>query len=376
MNDRGSDEIEPTGPVFGIHRWLLRSGLSSALFLAIVAAVTLLAALLAASRSIAVPLVLAVAVAVVLIPFVNWMEEHSIGRSLGALIALIVFLSVFVGTTWLVGSALADRGDELRERMDEAQQELEALLADSPISSDIVGQIRDGAESAGPTVRDGAFSSVASALDTAFAVFSGIIIAFVFLYYLLKDGALLAGKALHLFDAHYRESASEAGNFAAQSTRDYFRSRTVMSVINAVIIMIGMLLIGVPEVAAIGVVNFVGGYIPYLGGFVGGAFAVLIGISEGGIGLGLVALAIVLFVQFALENVLEPRIVGEFIDMHPLVVLIVTILGGTFGGFVGLVLAVPIATAVIETVRILKRRGYFDDEPEDHGQPSQEAQAS
>ena len=124
-----------------------------------------------------------------------------------------------------------------------------------------------------------------------------------------------------------------------------------------------MLVIGVPEAAAIGVFNFVGGYIPYLGGFIGGAFAVLPGISEGGISLGLIALAIVLFVQFGLENVLEPKIVGRFVDLHPLAVLIVTILGGTFGGFVGLVLAVPIATAAMESVRILRRHGYFDDQP-------------
>jgi predicted PurR-regulated permease PerM len=290
------------------------------------------------------------------------MEKRSIKRSLGAAIALVVFVGVFVGAMLLVGFALADQGDELRARMDDAQQELESFLDNSPIGSDIVGQMRDGAESAGPAFRDGALTSVASALDTAFAVLSGIVIAFVFLYYLLKDGALLAGRVLLLFAEKDRPAVAEAGNFAAKSTRDYFRSRTVMSLINALVIVIGMLIAGVPEAAAIGVVNFVGGYIPYLGGFIGGAFAVLLGISEGGIALGLIALAIVLLVQFVLENAIEPRIVGEFVDMHPLVVLIVTILGGTFGGFVGLILAVPIATATIETVRIMRRRGYFDDE--------------
>ena len=357
----GTSNITKVGTPFGIRRWLLRAGLSSALLLAIVAAVTLVVTLLAVTRTITVPLVLAMAVAVVLIPFVNWMERRSITRSVGATIALLVFLGVFAGATFLVGAALADRGDELRERMDEAQQELESFLADLPIDSDIVEQVRSGAAGAGATARDGALTYVASALDTAFALVSGIVIAFISLYYLLKDGGTLADRALHLFEASDRDAVTEAGNFAARSTRDYFYSKTVMSLINAVIITIGMLLVGVPEAAAIGVVNFVGGYVPYLGGFVGGAFAVLLGISEGGIGLGLVALAIVLFVQFVLENVIEPKIVGEFVDMHPLIVLIVTILGGAFGGFVGLVLAVPIATAIIETVRILKRRGYFDD---------------
>jgi predicted PurR-regulated permease PerM len=60
--------------------------------------------------------------------------------------------------------------------------------------------------------------------------------------------------------------------------------------------------------------------------------------------------------------VLEPAVVGEFVDLHPVAGLIVTILGGTFMGFVGLILAVPITMVIwrehphSETVWILRRR--------------------
>lgn len=350
------------GPA-GIGQWFFRLGLSSALFLAMVAAFAVLVGLLAVSRSIAVPLILAVAIAMVLIPLVNWMEGRGVARAYGALLAVVLFVGVFVGALLVVGFALEDQSDELSAHLSEAKQEIETFLEDLPVDASIVGDISDGVGSATPVLRDGALTQVASALDTAVGVITGIVLGFIFLYYLLKDGAVLAGQSLGLFRPRDRMAASEIGAYAAQSTRDYFRSKTAMALINAVIITVGMLLLGVPEVAAIGVVNFIGGYIPYLGGFIGGAFAVLLGISEGGIGLGLLALAVVLFTQFVLENVLEPRIVGEFVDLHPLVVLIVTILGGTFGGFVGLILAVPIATIVIEGVRTLKRHGYFEDDP-------------
>lgn len=351
------------GPA-GIHRWYYRLGISSALLLAIAAAGALLITVLVISRSITIPLVLAVAVALVTTPMVDWLERRGVGRSLGSLIAIVLFVGAFVGAGLLIGFALVDQSDELRLQLDEAQSQIEEFLEGSPIDPGIVGEVRDGVESTGPIVRDGALTAVATLLDSAWGLISGVIIGLVFLYYLLKDGAMLARKALGLYREADRPAVEEAGAYAGKAVRDYFGSRTVVSLLNAVVITVAMLIIGVPEAGSIGVVNFIGGYIPYLGAFIGGAFAVLLGISEGGIGLGLVALAIVLFVQLALENLVEPRLVGEFVDMHPLVVLIVTILGGMFGGIVGLILAVPIASVIFESVQILNRRGYFDDDSE------------
>lgn len=321
-------------------------------------------AILVIGRSITVPLVLAVAVALVAAPTVTWLERRGVARSLGSLIAIALFIGVFVAAGLLIGFALVDQSDELRLQIDEAQSQIESFLDGSLIDPGIVGDVRDGVESAGPVVRDGALTAVASLLDSAVGLISGLVIGFVFLYYLLKDGAALAQRTLGLFREADRTVIEEAGAYAGEAVQDYFKSRTVLALLNAVVITVGMLVIGVPEAGAIGVVNFIGGYIPYLGGFIGGAFAVLLGVSKGGIGLGLLALAIVLVVQLAVENLVEPRLVGEYVNMHPLVVLMVTILGGLVGGIVGLILAVPIASVIVESVRILNRSGYFDDDSE------------
>ena len=66
-----------------------------------------------------------------------------------------------------------------------------------------------------------------------------------------------------------------------------------------VLIGLAAAVLGIPAAAAIGVVNFIGAYIPYIGAFVGGAFAVLMALGEGGIGLALVVLAITLAVNLA-----------------------------------------------------------------------------
>jgi hypothetical protein len=75
---------------------------------------------------------------------------------------------------------------------------------------------------------------------------------------------------------------------------------------------------GMPSALAgsVGIVNFIGAYISFLGAFIGGAFAVLMALTNGGIGLALGALAVVLFTNIVLENVLEPRYLGASLNLH------------------------------------------------------------
>ena len=109
--------------------------------------------------------------------------------------------------------------------------------------------------------------------------------------------------------------------------RDYGRGRTVMSATVAVVVALAALLLGLPLVFTIFVVNFIGGYIPYIGAFLGGGLAVIIALGDGGIGIAAIMLVIVLASNLLLENFVEPKVMGRTLDIHPVVVLIVTALG-------------------------------------------------
>ena len=105
------------------------------------------------------------------------------------------------------------------------------------------------------------------------------------------------------------------------------------------------------------VVNFVGGYIPYIGAFLGGGLAVIIALGDGGLGTAAVMLVVVLAANLLLENFVEPKVMGRTLDIHPLVVLVVTALGGLLGGIVGLILAVPATVIASNAVARLRARG-------------------
>jgi predicted PurR-regulated permease PerM len=116
-----------------------------------------------------------------------------------------------------------------------------------------------------------------------------------------------------------------------------------------------------PASTAIGVVNFFGAYVPYLGAFFGGAFAVLMALGDGGLSLALLMLALTLGVNLILENLLQPVLIGGSLSIGPLPVLLATTFGGMLAGMVGLVLAAPTLAIVLDARRELKAAGFFDE---------------
>ena len=94
-----------------------------------------------------------------------------------------------------------------------------------------------------------------------------------------------------------------------------------MSAIVSVVIGLAALLLGLPLVFTIIVVNFIGGYIPYIGAFLGGGLAVIVALGDGGLPEAAVMLVVVLAANLVLENFVEPKVMGRTLDIHPLVVL-------------------------------------------------------
>jgi predicted PurR-regulated permease PerM len=113
-----------------------------------------------------------------------------------------------------------------------------------------------------------------------------------------------------------------------------------------VVVTLGALIIGVPMIGTIAAVTFLGAYIPYLGAWGAGAFAVLIALGDGGADAAAEMIVVELLANSILQQLVQPFAMGAALGIHPLAVLIVTIAGGALFGAVGLILAAPITSAV------------------------------
>ena len=131
------------------------------------------------------------------------------------------------------------------------------------------------------------------------------------------------------------------------SLRGYFRGVTFVAAFNGIVVGLAALLLGVPLAGTIAVVTFVTAYVPYIGAFVAGAFAVLIALGAQGTGTAVAMLVVVILANGLLQNLFQPFAMGSALDLNPLVVLVVTIGAGCLFGMLGLVLAAPLVSAVV-----------------------------
>jgi putative heme transporter len=110
-------------------------------------------------------------------------------------------------------------------------------------------------------------------------------------------------------------------------------------------------------------VSFVTSYIPYLGAFVAGAFAVLIAYGSEGSGTALAMLVIVLLANGLIQNVLEPFALGTSLQLHPLAVLLTVTTAAALVGVLGAILAAPLVSAAVNVYAELRDEGLVGDAP-------------
>ena len=158
---------------------------------------------------------------------------------------------------------------------------------------------RAATEDAAPAIGDGFLTQLVSGVDKLVGLASGLILGALIMYYLLKDGTRLRRSVVAQVDPTLRDDVDDFIGDACRILRDYGRGRTVMSAIVSVVIGLAALLLGLPLVFTIMVVNFIGGYIPYIGAFLGGGLAVIVALGDGGLGKAAIMLLVVLAANLA-----------------------------------------------------------------------------
>ena len=156
-------------------------------------------------------------------------------------------------------------------------------------------------------VTGGVLTKVVSGVGTLIGLASGLILGALIMYYLLKDGTRLRRSVVAQVDPGCRDEVDDFIGDACRILRDYGRGRTVMSAIVSVVIGLAALLLGLPLVFTIMVVNFIGGYIPYIGAFLGGGLAVIVALGDGGLGTAAIMLVVVLAANLRWRTSSSPR---------------------------------------------------------------------
>jgi putative heme transporter len=347
-------DVEELSAVFAAPRWLRDLGLASWLLVGVAALVTGLILLLGATEAITQPVLAAFVVACVASPLVHWLKGHGVPRAAGAALVLLGLIALALGIVVLVIGGITSQSDEIGSTASNAVDEVQSWLTDAGVDE-------GGAASAGNTAKDdvsGGASTlihgIVSGIEGLASLALGLSFAALSLFFLLKDGPSLRTWVNTHMGVEEAVAKTITGNVIV-SLRRYFGGVTIVAAFNAVVVGIGALALGVPLAGTIALVSFVTAYIPYIGAFVAGAFAVVLTLGSEGTTDAIIMLVIVLLANGLLQNILQPIAFGATLGLNPLVVLIVTVGSGALFGMVGLVLAAPLTSAAVHISADLAR---------------------
>jgi putative heme transporter len=341
---------------FSAPTWLRDLGFSSWLLVGFVLVIVGIIWLLGQTSTIVMPVILAAVLGAVAGPGVGWLERHRVPRTGGAILVLLGLVAIGVLVFCLVFGGISAQSGDISARLNQALDKIEAWFADLGI--DNTQDAKEDVQKAAPEIRTTLLSGVAKAIDGLSSVVFFLAFATLSTLFVLKDGPVM-----HRFVNRHLGVPQSVANVVttniAKSLRSYFLGVTIIAAFNAVLIGGAALVLGVPLAGTIAVVTFVGAYVPYVGAWVAGAFAVLIALGAEGTEAALVLAVVALLANGALQQLIQPFVMGATLGLNPLVVLVVTIGAGALFGMVGLTLAAPLTSAAVHISNEL--RGDRDD---------------
>jgi predicted PurR-regulated permease PerM len=355
------DTSELSG-IFAAPGWLRDIGISAWLLVGITLFVVGVVWLLSLTSTIVIPVIVALIVAAVTEPAVGWLHRHRVPRPAGAGLVMLAIILVGAGVFVMILAGITSELSTLSSQLQSAASDISGWLKDLGVDSGTADGAKNDASNAlssiAPTLLDGIATGIRQLSSLAFFLAMTILS----LFFLLADGPKIRGWVeghLGLPDDVVRMITGRT----LGAMRGYFLGVTIVAAYSAVVVAIGALLLGVPLAGTIAIVTFVGGFVPYLGAWAAGTFAVLMALGGGGADAAAAMAILQLLANGILQQLVQPFAMGTALGIHPLAVLVVTIAGGALFGAVGLILAAPLVSAAVRiSADLSKARGEAEAE--------------
>jgi predicted PurR-regulated permease PerM len=341
-----TEQLRELSAVFSAPRWLRDLGVAAWLLVGVAALLVGVTWILGITSTIVIPVLVGLVISTVGSPAVSWLHGHRVPRALGALVVLLFVIAIGGLIVFLVIGGVRAQSDTIAAEASAAADKFRNWLTDLGMNDSGASASSNDLKSSVPDVISVFTKGLAAGISGLTSL--GFFIAFSSFstFMLLKDGPLLR----RWLNGHLAVPSLVAETITGRvirSVRQYFLGTTIVAAFNAVVVGVGALLLDVPLAGTIAVVTFVTAYIPFVGAFVSGAFAVVLALGANGTSTAAIMLVIVLLANGLLQNIVSPIAMGATLRMNPLLILVVTISAGAFFGTAGLILAAPLTAAAI-----------------------------
>jgi predicted PurR-regulated permease PerM len=324
-------------------------------------------------RLIVIPLLVAVLLGALLVPFSQFLQRHRWPKWLAVTVAMLSTLIVVGGLLTVGISFIARDRDELVAQSLVAWDEFRAWLLEGPFHI-TEQQLNDWASQIFESIQQDSSVLVSGALSLGSTLghfLAGMLLALFATLFILIDGKHIWRWIVAVFPRRARAAVDGAGQAGWATLQNFVKVQILVATIDAIGIGLGAFLLGVPLAVPIAILVFLGSFIPIVGAVVTGALAVFVALIYNGWVIALIMLGVVLLVQQVEGHILQPLIMGTAVKVHPLGVVIAVATGSLLAGIPGALFAVPVA-AVVNVMIIYIAGGSWKGEP---GPPPTEARS-
>lgn len=340
------DPDRPTAP------WLLRAAAGWSWRILIIAlAVVLLLRLAAELRLLVLSIVAALLLAALLYPIFRAVLRAGLPRGLSAAMTVLGFVFTMALLLTFVGSSTMSQLDELQASVGTGVTQIRDWLVNGPVNmrpdrlDNLRADITEQLNTNRARLATGAIAGAAAAATLATGTLLMLFTSFFFLF----DGPRIWAWIVRLFAPQVQHRVDGAGAAAWATVTGYIRGTMLVAAFDAVFIGVALLLVGVPLVMPLAVLTFIGGFIPIAGAMLAGIVAILVALVSKGVVAAVIIAGVVVVVQQVEGNVLQPLVLSQSVQLHPLAIVIAITAGGTLAGIPGAIVAVP-AIAVVNRV--------------------------
>ncbi|MGY8525949.1 AI-2E family transporter [Paracidovorax citrulli] len=326
--------------------------------------IALFAALLALAP-VLTPFLFAFIFAYILNPGVDWLQRHRVPRVLGVTLMILLLIVVFILLALLLIAVLQHEIPQLRERLPVLLQKLNAVvsprLADFGVRVrfDFPGLRRMMSERFASSPEDmwAVLLTYVRVSSTALLTVGGFVFLIpIVMFYLLMDWHMLMRRIESVVPRRWVPKVRELSGETDALLSQYLRGQILVMIILATLYSVGLWIAGFDLAIPVGIFTGLAVFIPYIGFGMGLALAIVAALLQFGDWYGLIAVAIVYGIgQFVESFYLTPRLVGERIGLHPLVVIFALLAFGQMFGFFGVLLALPTCAVLLVGARQLRR---------------------
>ena len=298
------------------------------------------------------PVIIAMLLATLLAPMAHWLRAKRLRPALASALPVLLAFVVFLGLWGLVIPPFVSQVPDVVENVQQGAGKVANML--TPLGID-----ESDVQSAVQKARDQAASGQAAGqvINGAMLVVqwaAAVILILVLTFFFLKDGTQLRDWTLSLFARSRRHVLRDVLDRAWDALAAYVQGVFLVATIDAVLIGIVLVIVGVPIALPLIVLTFLAAFFPIIGSVLAGAAAVLVALVSNGTVDALIVLAAIIAIQQLEGNVFYPVVVGRQLRLHPVAILLALTAGGVLAGVAGAFLAIPVAavtSAVLDYMR-------------------------